>query len=444
MEFSGDGHGGDGYGGAGHHGVPSFHDVFLGIELAATLTGHGVSLADATAASLFAEALLDHGGGYEFSFPTGYAQDVPALQGSGPPDGPTAFDDRGRELSLPGIAQKANTIEVLYWPHGRCEPRQATPSLAERAGLERYRPIYHPTWDEIVRNEPRILSGVPIGTAEERDRLPNGWYQGVRGTTEFWRQFFRARRSRAPFSNTPESYEDHRTLLIVSGVTWHYHHTEPYWLNDDYETRVALTVYSQPVGIAGGGWAYKRTQLRQHWQAAQRLARALHDYLAAYPPSLRSLQFRRSMDPGRTRPGGRQAEPGAVPTATIRESVAAPGAQAGQRGVCVSVGFDILGAAGQPCWVSAAFFRADGSPLRDADGRYRNRAGCVSVAHGVTPATPTLRDCHSLFIPEAQLHLPAGEYRLICAVAIWKDAPDGNWTWLAGKGGVQLDIRIGV
>jgi hypothetical protein len=239
-------------------------------------------------------------------------------------------------------------------------------------------------------------------------------------------------------------YPRDRTLLIVSGVTWHYHHAEPeYWLNDDYETRLALTVYSQPVGIPGGGWAYKRTQLRQHWQAAQRLARTLHDDLAAYLPSPGSVQFRRSMDPSRTRPGGRPAEAGAAPAATIREGVAAPAAQAGQRGVRVSMGFDVVGAAGQKCWVSGAFFRADASPLRDADGEYCNRGRCVSVADGFTPASGGSRDYRSLFIPEAQLHLPPGEHRLICALAIWTDAPDGHWTWLAGKGGMQIDVRIG-
>ena len=294
MDHDGGGHG---------HGVPSFQDIFLGLEAAATFTGHSLSLADAAAASIFIEAALDHGGGFEFSdFPTGYTQDVPALQGAGlqGPDGP-AYGDSGRELNLPGIARSAARVETLYWPHGRCEPRQQIPHLAARAGLERYRPIYHPTWAETVQTEPRILSGLPFGAPDERRKLPNGWYQGARGVTHYWREFYRVQGGRGLLFRRPDSYEAHRTFLIVTGAMWHYHHIPEYWLNDDYETRVAFSIYSQP-SWNGAAWTYNAEQVRRHRRAAERLAKLLHDYLGAHPPSSNSVGYRRAMNPALTRP----------------------------------------------------------------------------------------------------------------------------------------------
>src|SRR5690348_7243723 len=105
MEFGDGGRGEGGHAGFshgfGHHGGVSFENVFLGVELGSALTHHSMSLADAEAAALFIDAALSHGGGYEFSFPTGSANDVPALQDAGMPDGPTAFTDGGRVVYLP-------------------------------------------------------------------------------------------------------------------------------------------------------------------------------------------------------------------------------------------------------------------------------------------------------------------------------------------------------
>ena len=281
------------------HGVPAFSDVFLGIELAAAATGHSLSLADAAAASIFIETALNIGSGFEsWSFPTGGVQDVPALQSPGfaAPDGLTTYVGSSRDLNLPGIARDATTVEALYWPHGHCEPRGEVSRLASAAGLERYRPRYHPGWDDVVKSEPRILSGFPIGASKENKELPNGWYRGSRGTTLFWREFYRIQRKQSLFTQKPETYKDHRTFLVVIGAMWHYHHAAEFWLNDDYETRVAFRVFSQPFS-SGTGWAYDVDQIRKHRQAAERVATALHDYLAALPPSRTSVQFRRSMNP---------------------------------------------------------------------------------------------------------------------------------------------------
>ena len=281
------------------HDVPAFSDVFLAIELATTATGHSISLADAAAASMFIGTALEMGGGFQsWSFPTGGLHDVPALQvpGFAAPDGPTPYTGSPRDLNLPGIARSATTVEMLYWPHSHCEPRNELSQRASAAGLEHYRPIYHSDWNDVVKTEPRILSGFPVGTAKENRELPNGWYRGVRGTTHYWREFYRLRPKRGFFTQKPETYKEHRTFLVVIGATWHYHHASPSWLNDDYETRVAFCVYSQPSGD-GAGYSYDIDQIQKHRQAAERVAQQLHDYLAAHPPSSASAQFRRSMDP---------------------------------------------------------------------------------------------------------------------------------------------------
>ncbi len=451
MEFGGSDRGG---GGAGH-GVPSFHDVFLGIEAGATLTGHGssLSLADAAGAAFFVDAFLDHGAGYQFSFPTGYTQDVPALQGTGP-DGPTAWDDPGRELNLPGIAQKAGTIEVLSWPHGETEPAPefAIAHLAAEAGLERVdASLWHPSWSEISRSDARILSGAPVATPEERHKLPNGWYQRARGSTSFWRQFYRVRPQvsgvrralEKAFNVMQEPPTDDHTFLIAVGAMWHYEH--PAVACDDYETRVAFRVYSPPVYVPGVGYAHRRTSLERHWRAAQRLAQRLHDYLKAHPPSPSSVQFRRSLDPRLTHAAGpvavNSASSGDAPSAQIRGVAATPNVVfSDQRGILVTVDCEVLGAAGQDCWVSAAFFDAGGLPLQDADGEYHNDAGCVSVRESFTADTQRFQTRRSLFIPDSQLHLSAGEHKLVCAVAVWKNEPAGNWTWLAGEGDIEFAV----
>lgn len=459
MEFGSGDRGGDGYGGSGHgsghHGVPSFHDIFLGIEVGATLTGHGssLSLADAAGAALFIDAFLDHGAGYQFSFPTGYAQDVPALQGTGP-DGPTAWDDSGRELNLPGIAQKAGTIEVLYWPHGEADPAPefAIAGLAAMEGLERFDPsLWHPSWSEISRSDARILSGAPVATPEERHKLPNGWYQGARGSTSFWRQFYRVRPQvsgvrrafEKAFNVMQERPTDDHTFLFVVGAMWHYVH--PIAGCEDYETRVAFHVYSPQVYVPGVGYAYRRTSLERHWRAAQRFAQGLHNYLAAHPPSSSSVQFRRSLNPRLThaaRPVAADSpSPGEAPIAQIRGIVATPNCVfSNQRGILVTIDCDVLGAVGQGCWISAAFFGDHGLPLQDADGEYRNDAGYVSVSEPFTPDSSPFHARRSLFIPQSQLHLSEGEHKLVCAVAVWKDEPAGNWTWLAGEGGIEFTV----
>lgn len=454
MEYDGGDNGGYGDGGSGHgfghRGVSSFHDIFTGIELAATLTGHSVSLADAAAASLIIGVALDHGSGFEFSsLPTGYAQDV--FQGPGPrgPDGPTAYVvDPGRELNLPGIARSATTVEVLYWPHGRCEPRREIQQLAASVGLERYsRPAHHPLWEETLKTRPRILTGFPLGTPEERHKLPNGWYRDekgtpVTGTTHSWLEFYRIRPTPSSVRELQRAFyvftapEDvHRTFLVVTGATWHYHHKEPYWLCDDYETRVVFSIYSGILGD-GAGYTYRWDQIRQHRQAACHLAKLLHDYLKAHPPSPSSVQFRRDLDPILTRPT-RQApadeiakavdpvvanivkqipwspkEPGWRPAFCLRVTEEAATDDHNEPGLRIHVTYPESRPVGSEWFIEAFFYRQDGTPLRDSDGQFTTREGQVGVGlfsllqQEHRENNPPLEDV--LFIPYAQLHLGWG------------------------------------
>jgi hypothetical protein len=287
------------------HGVPSFSDLFLGIELAGTFTGHDVTLADAAAASLFIGAAL--GGGMSFepsSLPSGNVQDVPALQSSGHADGGySTFNDPGRLLDLPGIARGRTSVHVLYWPHGMCEPRAEIARSAARWGLERYDPRYQHALKPFSHNEPRLLAGFVPGGSDETGTLPSGWYRGAAGTTHLWRDCFRLRRKTAIFSQKPATYDqDHRTFLVAMGATWHYHHTPKFWYYGDYETRVKFGIYSQPFG-GPGGYQYDEDSIRALRHAAERIANDIHDYLAANPPPAGAVEFRRKMDPRLTRPG---------------------------------------------------------------------------------------------------------------------------------------------
>lgn len=290
------------HGGGGGHGL-SFGDLFVGLEVAAGLTGHSLSIADAAAiAAIASEVAQSHGGPAELhGYETGYLHEVPALAGAGwhaPEHESLANGCLGRQLSLPGIARDATSVEVLSWPHGEITPGLTGPKEQIRRLAKQTKMVSFASPDiniagvvEIDRTVDCILPMGPSRDPDKQQCLPNGWYRGATGATHVWREFFRL----PPFFGVKDSFEKRRTFLVVTGATWYYDQTA------DYETRVAFSVYSLPFAELNS-WTYDWDQIKGYRDLAERLSRRLKDYLHEYPASAAAIEQRRTMGPRATEP----------------------------------------------------------------------------------------------------------------------------------------------
>ncbi len=280
----------------------SFADLFAGVEVAAGLTGHGLSLADAATLAIAIDVAQAHGGPAELhGHETGYWHDVPALAGSGwaAPE-PAYVQPRGRLVTLPGVARDATSVEVLVWPHGDCgnSVRGHVQQLAQRAGLAPFRFYEHNVTGlhDIETMKQGILPLGPEERSDARRGLPSGWYRDARGTTYLWRECFRRR----PGLFQRDDFERRRTFLVVTGTTWAYRET------GDYETRAAFSVFSSPL-VLNRRWTYRYEQIKEYRGLAERLATGLKGVLAKYPASSESIERRRRMSPDATVPAGSSA-----------------------------------------------------------------------------------------------------------------------------------------
>jgi hypothetical protein len=369
---------------ADHGHSPSFSDIYMATQLGAaainsmTADGHSyadhnpigahgvsgyehISYADALAAALFISAAMDYGGATQLSeFSTGHVGLGPRSEGNQPNDA-SSHADQARHVNLPGIARDLKAITALKWPHGKCNPQREIRRAAAEQGLTPYFDTINsnpsgairlrgirriPTrWSHAGQGAfkpdayANIIQGggswwdevAPCVSAKDTSRCPNGWYRGVNGDTQFWREFYQIRHSATnsiAISTTlgaiagvwllhslsggvvggaigagvgwklgTPKFEAWRTYLMVTGATWHY--TKP----DDYETLVAFSVVSWPF-VRNGNWTYDWNQIRGHRGYGERLAQSVTKYLDVHPALPDAQEFRRTERPD-ARAGGK-------------------------------------------------------------------------------------------------------------------------------------------
>jgi hypothetical protein len=316
-----------------HGDHPGVSDIFLGVELGHSfaqhhhVSDHGLAgFEHATFADNLAEAVaisvaLDHGGPAHLGgLGIGTLADV--MGPSAISHGQSGNADWARPVALPGIARDARAILVLQWPHGPCDPQNCIREEVAALGLKLHFPGArdgNTRWDERLRGIRLIPSEwpqeagrlaarleeknifdkhAPVAQDSERDRgyLPNGWFQGVGGSTHFWREFYQ---------NTPSlsrwlpwgrpNYETWRTYLMVTGMTWSYtwRQEETREQISDKETLISFAVVSYPY-FAVGTWRYRWDHIREHRGFSEKLAQKVCAYVGHHPADRRAIRDRGS------------------------------------------------------------------------------------------------------------------------------------------------------
>lgn len=177
--------------------------------------------------------------GYRQAFEFGYLGHALENLGRGQcphpkPEVEKAKDDcPARSMRLPGLIANGNKLQILVWPHGRCDTKKLFEAVAKDCGLinigwrkSGLSPI------DNVKNQ--ITDTLPFDTGEE-SKMPSGWSPGATGHTRIWRDFYQVGEKKYFWSKFDANLT-RRTHLIVSGATWYfdgYH---------DFETRISMSV----------------------------------------------------------------------------------------------------------------------------------------------------------------------------------------------------------
>jgi hypothetical protein len=268
----------------GHHGLDHYSHI---------------TVADALTIAMIVSAVEDFGSGHGVHEALhGYGEitlaELPGYSGS-----PESNADPGRPAKLhkvikPGIARDKQSFEFTWYFHGKCDPM----SEIERLATKEYRAFRiapneaDPSCLEIDKVVPRVTSNMPLTDPDNKYNKPNGWYEGVSGTTHIWRRFYQLRPSMNWLFGQPK-FDIWRTFLVVTGATWHYKST------GDYETRVSFMVYSKPFVNYSGVWTYDWKWVEKHFFLAERLMQGGLKFVKNYPTPPSSVVARKAIDPER-------------------------------------------------------------------------------------------------------------------------------------------------
>jgi hypothetical protein len=274
--------------------------------------GHA-PFADDLALAIAIDLAVAHGGQLH-GFHSGSLSQVPGM--SSYPHGGQHNANNSRQFNLPGIARDKYAIEVLVWPHGKCEPQYEIRKLATRAGMKRIHPRNDGNAD-IDRIKLQILANTPFGDDDDPVNRPNGWYREAKGQTHVWREYFQLQPcnfgSLQKLLGNP-NWDPWRTYLVVSGVTWTYKHADGV---EDCETRVAFSIWSKGLVISGQ-WDWRWDEIKDHRECAEKLAAGLLRYLNRFPAPAAAIEVRNSKQPEDYEPDVPPAAPtfDSVPTRT--------------------------------------------------------------------------------------------------------------------------------
>jgi hypothetical protein len=242
--------------GSADHSCPSFSDVFAGVETAAWLSGHSVSVADAAAIAIGFQSAF---GGSSAPAPghtaVSVADAMPGHASPAQPDAGRPAVDASHALGLPGSRNNARTAAVVVCRAvSNRRAREVVHALAGAIGLDRCRPSAAPT---------HIPGLVDLEKTEYRAEV----------TRRVWRECYRWRRSGlAWLLRGAESFEECRTCLVLTGVN-------ESRTGSIVET-IVFTTYSLPF-VVGGRWRYNEAQITRYREAAERFAQRLRETLHA-------------------------------------------------------------------------------------------------------------------------------------------------------------------
>ncbi|MES2776961.1 MAG: M12 family metallopeptidase [Bacteroidota bacterium] len=97
--------------------------------------------------------------------------------------------------------------------------------------------------------------------------------------------------------------------------------------------------------------------------------------------------------------------------------------QGGKKGMTIKGSFTVRNASGRKCLMSAYFYQADGTPLRDGNGGFKTTGGNVAGSASFIPGYADAKFNNlELFMPYDELELNGGEHKLKFSVSIWDDA----------------------
>lgn len=123
-----------------------------------------------------------------------------------------------------------------------------------------------------------------------REKMPSGWYEGAKGSTRIFRQFWQL--EKGFFHPEKETRFDRFAgmVLDVVAVTWHY--KEP----GDYETRFQIMVKTLPeYSDAEGGWGIRQDPFRRYQPKADELNERMARALSLYRPDPWCKQIRQDI-----------------------------------------------------------------------------------------------------------------------------------------------------
>jgi hypothetical protein len=224
-------------------------------------------------------------------YDSGYIFEHPAFVGTvcEPGEG----SDRGRKVNKPGIARSATTVELLVWPHGRCDAKGELRNVMARLGLVRLDLRQSSSLPDIDKIEHKLMSANPFAAVDDGLNPANGWFRSgndnrsPKGTTTLWREFYQVRGCDIlSLFRKPSDRDVEGTFLAVFGATWYFESS------NDYETRIAFAVYSLPYVSTGHG-THKWEMIRNHREAAEKAAAKMVSFISGFSAPRSSIEKRR-------------------------------------------------------------------------------------------------------------------------------------------------------
>lgn len=191
----------------------------------------------------------------------------------------------GFEVRLPGIIYGENSVQILVWPHGKCDTRGLFRAVAARFGLRSLSRLPGCSLVASSKTHNELLD-TKLFDGPGKFTKPSTWFKGADGITETWTEYYQL-----PFSQGFWRSADvdlgppMPSHIIATGYTWYVEQI------GDFETRVALTA-TNPMTCKGGRWVPDDVKCARQFAAATRVAEAMREELVQIKPKKRATLLR--------------------------------------------------------------------------------------------------------------------------------------------------------